>query len=116
MVTPVSGTNQCAEIDRMALGRTIVWPIRFHASVYSFFSKAFMGLPWPKKIAGSIMGVISMYALRRLGTRRSFHQERRRRDHRAEDREDHDRVQVAQHGRLALQRTVDHLLRHLRGA
>jgi hypothetical protein len=33
IVTPVSGTNQCAEIDKIALGRGVSTPIRRHASV-----------------------------------------------------------------------------------
>src|SRR5580700_11116349 len=50
IVTPVSGTNQWAEIDRIAFGLGVSCPMRRHASVYLLFSTAFMGLPWPKKI------------------------------------------------------------------
>src|SRR5580704_14556055 len=54
IVTPVSGTNQCAETLRIALGRSTRSPICFHASVYSFVRSAFIGFPCPKKIAGSL--------------------------------------------------------------
>jgi hypothetical protein len=51
-VTAVPVTNQCAEMDRTARGRGIRAPMAVHAAVYAFVSNAFMGLPWPKKIAG----------------------------------------------------------------
>src|SRR5580698_10047546 len=50
-VTAVPGTNQCAEIDRIALGLGRLAPITRQASANSP-PRAFMGLPWPKKIAG----------------------------------------------------------------
>src|SRR5580698_5489546 len=54
IVTPVSGTNQCAEIARIAFGLATLAPMRCQPSVYGLVSSAFRGLPWPKKIAGSI--------------------------------------------------------------
>jgi hypothetical protein len=54
MVTPVSGTYQCAEIERIAVGRRSRSPIARHASVHAFRSSAFIGFPWPKKMAGSM--------------------------------------------------------------
>src|SRR5689334_17543829 len=54
IVTPVSGTNQCAETLRMALGQAMRAPICFHPAVYSFELNAFIGFPCPKKIAGSL--------------------------------------------------------------
>lgn len=57
-VTPVSGTNQCAEIERMARGRTVSAAIRRHPSVYSLFITAFIGLPCPKKIAGRMSAIV----------------------------------------------------------
>jgi hypothetical protein len=52
IVTPVPGTYQCAEIERIALGLGVCPPIRRQASVYPLLVTAFMGLPCPKKIAG----------------------------------------------------------------
>ena len=51
-VTPVSGTYQCAEIDRIALGRLVLLADPPPGAVYVLLRKAFIGLPWPKKIAG----------------------------------------------------------------
>src|SRR5262245_11294177 len=34
-------------------------PTRRHASVYAFVSNAFMGLPWPKKIACRISAIVA---------------------------------------------------------
>src|SRR5262245_28151979 len=56
-VTQVPGTYQWAETARIALGRGIVRPIRAQASVKGFLSMAFVGLPWPKKIAGMGEGI-----------------------------------------------------------
>ncbi len=53
MVTPVCGTYQCAEIDRITLGLGMRSPMRRQASVKRLSSRAFMGLPCPKKIAGN---------------------------------------------------------------
>jgi uncharacterized protein len=54
-VTAVPGWHQCAETTRIARGRGTERPIALQASVYRLVSIAFMGLPWPKKIAGSAM-------------------------------------------------------------
>jgi hypothetical protein len=40
-VTAVTGTNQCAETDRIARGRGIEAPTEAHAAVYAFFASAF---------------------------------------------------------------------------
>lgn len=57
-VTPVPGTNQCAEIERMARGRAMSVAMRRHPFVYALFINAFMGLPCPKKIAGSMSAIV----------------------------------------------------------
>src|SRR5215207_877202 len=51
-VTAVACTYQCAETTRMARGRGTAWPNARQAAVYRFFSRAFIGLPWPKNAAG----------------------------------------------------------------
>ena len=51
-VTSVPGTYQCAEIETMAFGLAVCSPMRRHASVKGLWLMAFIGLPWPKKIAG----------------------------------------------------------------
>jgi hypothetical protein len=56
IVTPVPGTYQCAEIERIALGLRVCAPMRRQASVYPLVMTAFMGLPCPKKIAGISSG------------------------------------------------------------
>src|SRR5689334_4004912 len=75
-VTPVPGTNQCAETQRMARGRGISRPKADHASVYRFRLSAFMGFPCPKKMAGSILAHYDAAQTRRsspgrTGTRRT---------------------------------------------
>ncbi|MEO7062951.1 MAG: hypothetical protein ABI082_04150 [Dokdonella sp.] len=55
MVTPVPGTNQCAEMARIAFGLDTCAPMRRQASVYELLITAFIGLPWPKKIAGNVL-------------------------------------------------------------
>src|SRR5688572_2199464 len=52
MVTAVPGAYQCAETDRMAFGGVMLLPMRRHPSVQALLAMAFIGLPWPKKIAG----------------------------------------------------------------
>src|SRR5580700_4328258 len=52
-VTPVPGTNQCAEIARMAFGQGVSWPRRVQHSVYVLVSTASIGLPWPMKYEGT---------------------------------------------------------------
>jgi 2-dehydropantoate 2-reductase len=54
-VTPVPGTYQCAEMHRIAFGLGMEFAIADHPRVYALSASAFMGLPWPKKIAGSVM-------------------------------------------------------------
>jgi hypothetical protein len=44
-VTAVACTYQCAETTRIARGRGTAWPNARQASVYRFFSRAFIGLP-----------------------------------------------------------------------
>ena len=51
-VTAVACTYQCAETTRIARGRGTAAPNARQASVYRFFSSAFIGLPWPKNAAG----------------------------------------------------------------
>jgi hypothetical protein len=51
-VTAVYGTYQCADMHTTARGFGIEAPIRRHACVYTLSARAFMGLPWPKKITG----------------------------------------------------------------
>jgi len=68
-VTAVTGTNQCAEIDKITRGRGIRAPMETHAEVYSFFASAFMGFPWPKKIAGMRMTKAYYYWSPELGGR-----------------------------------------------
>src|SRR5215213_2755002 len=55
-VTKVPGTYQWAETHSTALGRGTSSPILAQALVYSLTSRAFIGLPCPKKIAG--MGLV----------------------------------------------------------
>src|SRR5216684_4209131 len=54
-VTAVSETYQCAEMQRIALGRRSDLPILLQPSVYSLRSRAFIGLPCPKKIVGIVL-------------------------------------------------------------
>jgi hypothetical protein len=54
MVTPVAGTYQCADTQTIARGRGSSAPMRRQASVYGLVDTAFIGLPWPKKIAGRL--------------------------------------------------------------
>src|SRR3954468_21021852 len=51
-VTAVACTYQCADTTRIARGRGTASPKTRQASVYRFFSSAFIGLPWPKNAAG----------------------------------------------------------------
>src|SRR3954469_11117827 len=51
-VTAVACTYQCADTMRIARGRGTACPNARQASVYRFFSRAFIGLPWPKNAAG----------------------------------------------------------------
>ena len=51
-VTEIPGMNQCAEMESIARGRGRLAAMADHALVYAFDSKAFIGLPCPKKIAG----------------------------------------------------------------
>ena len=48
----VAGMYQCAEMLRIARGRGIVRPIADQLRVKALVASAFIGLPWPKKIAG----------------------------------------------------------------
>jgi hypothetical protein len=50
---------QWAEIIRMARGRGMERPKARHASVYRLRSRAFIGLPCPKKTAGIGGGVMA---------------------------------------------------------
>ena len=43
---------QCAETTRIARGRGIRDPNTRHDSVYRLWSRAFIGVPWPKNAAG----------------------------------------------------------------
>src|SRR5258706_2805840 len=54
-VTPVPGTYQCADTQRIAFGVGMDFAIARQPSVYAFVASAFIGLPWPKKIAGQVM-------------------------------------------------------------
>src|SRR3954467_12615656 len=51
-VTAVACTYPCADTTRIARGRGTASPKTRQASVYRFFSSAFIGLPWPKNAAG----------------------------------------------------------------
>src|SRR4051812_44622519 len=51
-VIAVACTYQCAEITRIARGRGTAAPNARQASVYRFFSSAFIGFPCPKNAAG----------------------------------------------------------------
>src|SRR5260370_9666381 len=53
-VTAVSETYQCAEMQRIALGRGSDLPILLQPSVYWLRSRAFIGFPCPRKIAGIV--------------------------------------------------------------
>ena len=53
-VTPVSETNQCAEMERIALGLSISTPTLFQRAVYAFSARVFIGLPCPINMAKSI--------------------------------------------------------------
>ena len=53
-VTPVPGTNQCAEMERIALGLGVSTPRLLQRAVYAFSASAFIGLPCPKNMAGSM--------------------------------------------------------------
>src|SRR3954470_5982731 len=59
-VIAVACTYQWADTMRIARGRGTAWPNARQASVYRFFSRAFIGLPWPKNAAG--MTVIADHA------------------------------------------------------
>src|SRR4051812_5289111 len=71
-VTAVACTYQWAETTRIARGRGTDWPNACHASVYRFFSSAFIGFPWPKNAAG-------MTVMWPLPTRHRDHRPRDRR-------------------------------------
>src|SRR5689334_7883013 len=62
-VSAVACTYQCADTTRIARGRGTDSPKARQASVYLFFSSAFIGLPWPKNAAG--ITVIADLPLRR---------------------------------------------------
>src|SRR5215212_6879736 len=51
-VIAVACTYQCAETTRIARGFGTARPKARHASVYRFFSSAFIGFPCPKNAAG----------------------------------------------------------------
>src|SRR3954453_8551305 len=68
-VTAVACTYQCAETTRIARGRGTAWPNARQASVYRFFSRAFIGLPWPKNAAGMTVIRITPRFLRRSSPR-----------------------------------------------
>src|SRR3954471_15163595 len=51
-VIAVACTYQWAETTRIARGRGTDWPNARQASVYRFFSSAFIGFPCPKNAAG----------------------------------------------------------------
>src|SRR4051812_49971468 len=51
-VIAVACTYQCADTTRIARGRGTDCPNARQASVYRFFSRAFIGFPWPKNAAG----------------------------------------------------------------
>src|SRR5687768_8274754 len=51
-VTAVAGRYQCAEMQRIALGRGRAVPIADQPCVQAFLPIAFIGLPWPKNSAG----------------------------------------------------------------
>jgi hypothetical protein len=93
-VTAVSGTYQCAEIAKIALGFGMDAPMALHPSVYAFVWIAFIGFPCPKKIAG-IRSAISV-ALRQRG-----HSEAGRRG-------EHRRACPRRRGSSHLDRGVDH--------
>src|SRR5664279_697896 len=68
IVTAVPGTNQCAEIARIARGLGVRSPMLRHASVYALLEIAFMGLPCPKKIAGIGSSVMARPGQAHIGT------------------------------------------------
>src|SRR5690606_41345804 len=51
-VTAVIGRYQCAETLNIALGLGSAAPRAAHARAHPLSSIAFIGFPWPKKIAG----------------------------------------------------------------
>jgi hypothetical protein len=51
-VTWTPCVSQWAEIQRMALGKGMVFASSIHPLVNSLFSRAFIGLPWPIKRTG----------------------------------------------------------------
>jgi hypothetical protein len=51
-VTKVPATYQWADIESTALGFGIAAPQALQALVKSLPPRAFIGLPWPKKMAG----------------------------------------------------------------
>ena len=53
-VTAEMLTYQWAEMARIALGRSIVWPSSVQAAVKRLCSRVFIGLPWPRKAAGRV--------------------------------------------------------------
>ncbi len=42
-------------------GLGVSCPIRRHASAYPLLAIAFIGLPWPKKMAGSLLGMLCSF-------------------------------------------------------
>src|SRR5688500_12405322 len=55
VVTSVPGRYQCAETHTIARGRGMLRPSARQPSVQALVCNAFIGLPWPKKIAGMRM-------------------------------------------------------------
>ena len=66
-VTAVMLTYQWAEIDRMALASPSEAPNSAQAAVQRLVSRAFMGLPWPRKAAGAMVMMRSSPARQVLG-------------------------------------------------
>src|SRR5688500_3011304 len=54
-VMRVPGRYQWADMHTIAFGFAVSRPIRDHASVNEFCWIAFIGFPWPKKMAGMRM-------------------------------------------------------------
>jgi len=54
---------QCAEMQRMTRGRGIFLPIAAHASENWLRSRAFIGLPCPKKMAGIRSGMLTLHVV-----------------------------------------------------